>query len=59
VRHGFIAEKYAVLIDAFYSGATHRHIATEVKFEDGRRGSMEADLKIIDVKPSAVARKAA
>ena len=59
VRRGFIAQKYAVLIDAFYSGATHRHIATEVKFEDGRRGTMEADLQIIDLKPAVATRKAA
>ncbi len=38
VRRGFVAEKYAVLIDALYSGKTVQHIETQVKFEDGRSG---------------------
>ena len=50
VRRGFIAEKYGVLVDALYSGKTSQHIATDVKFEDGRRGRVEADLAIRDAK---------
>ena len=50
VRRGFIAEKYGVLVDALYAGRTSQFIATEVKFEDGRRGRIEADLKIRDTK---------
>ncbi|MBI5786130.1 MAG: AMP-binding protein, partial [Rhodocyclales bacterium] len=50
VRRGFIAEKYAVLIDALYSGKPHQFIETEVKFEDGRRGKVAADLRICDAK---------
>ena len=50
VRRGFIAEKYGVLVEALYSGKTSQHIATDVKFEDGRRGRVEADLAIRDVK---------
>ena len=50
VRRGFIAEKYAVLVDALYAGKTSQFISTEVKFEDGRRGRIEADLKIRDAK---------
>jgi long-chain acyl-CoA synthetase len=50
VRRGFIAEKYAVLIDALYGGKTVQHIETQVKFEDGRTGSVAADLKIADAK---------
>ena len=38
VRRGFIAEKYAVLIDALYSGKCSQYIETQVKFEDGRTG---------------------
>ncbi|KAB2924950.1 MAG: long-chain fatty acid--CoA ligase [Dechloromonas sp.] len=59
VRRNFIAEKYKVLIDALYEGKTNQYIETEVKFEDGRRGKVAADLKIIDVKTFPVARKAA
>jgi long-chain acyl-CoA synthetase len=46
VRRKFIAEKYAVLIDALYSGKTSQYIETQVKFEDGRSGVVAADLKI-------------
>ncbi len=60
VRRGFIAEKYAVLIDALYSGKAAQFIETEVKFEDGRKGKVAADLRICDVKTFPVAaRKAA
>jgi long-chain acyl-CoA synthetase len=48
VRRGFIAEKYSVLVDALYGGLTTQHIETEVKFEDGRRGVVAADLPIAD-----------
>ena len=50
VRRSFVAQKYAPLIEALYSGQTHCRIATEVKFEDGRRGTIEADIKIHDAK---------
>ena len=53
VRRGYIAEKYGVLVDALYAGRASQYIATEVKFEDGRRGSIEADLKIRDAKTFA------
>jgi long-chain acyl-CoA synthetase len=48
VRRGFIAEKYAVLIDALYSGKPSQYIETQVKFEDGRTGLVKADLRIVD-----------
>lgn len=50
VRRGFVAEKYKVLVDALYGGKTSQFIETEVKFEDGRRGKVAADLRIVDVK---------
>jgi long-chain acyl-CoA synthetase len=50
VRRGFVAEKYAVLIDALYGGKPSQFIETEVKFEDGRKGRVSADLVIRDVK---------
>ena len=61
VRRGFVAEKYAVLVDALYAGKPSQFIETEVKFEDGRRGKVAADLKISDVPtfPKGAARKAA
>jgi long-chain acyl-CoA synthetase len=50
VRRNFVAEKYAILIDALYSGKASQFIETEVKFEDGRKGKVAADLVIRDVK---------
>jgi long-chain acyl-CoA synthetase len=49
VRRGFIAEKYAVLIEALYSGKPSQYIETQVKFEDGRTSLVKADLRIVDV----------
>ena len=48
VRRGFVAEKYAVLIEALYAGRTVQHVETVVKFEDGRSGIVAADLRIED-----------
>lgn len=50
VRRGFIGEKYAVLVDALYGGKDEQFIETQVKFEDGRTGSVSATLKIMDAK---------
>ncbi|MDH5285160.1 MAG: AMP-binding protein [Betaproteobacteria bacterium] len=61
VRRSFVAEKYAVLVDALYGGKSVQHIVTQVKFEDGRSGTVAADLRIVDTPtfgPDA-ARKAA
>ncbi|MBB4842368.1 long-chain acyl-CoA synthetase [Paucibacter oligotrophus] len=55
VRRGAIAEKYAVLIDALYEGKSSQFIETAVRFEDGRTGSVSADLKISDAKTFAPA----
>ena len=49
VRRSTVAERYAPLIDALYNGSTRCHIATEVTFEDGRRGVVEGDLRIVDM----------
>ncbi|UCH50131.1 MAG: AMP-binding protein [Betaproteobacteria bacterium] len=61
VRRGYVAEKYAPLVDALYGGADHCEIETQVKFEDGRSGVIAADVKIRDVElvPPAEHRKAA
>ncbi len=59
VRRGFIAEKYNVLVDALYNGATEQFIETQVKFEDGRTGSVSATLKISDAKTFTPVGKAA
>jgi long-chain acyl-CoA synthetase len=60
VRRGFIAKKYAVLVDALFEGKSHQYIETEVKFEDGRTGMISANLAIATATVVPVsARKAA
>jgi long-chain acyl-CoA synthetase len=59
VRRGFIAEKYSVLIDALYGGKTEQYIETQVKFEDGRTGSVSATLQILDAKTLTPVKAAA
>ena len=49
VRRRIIAEKYQVLVDALYNNAQTCFISTEVTFEDGRKGEITADLKIVDL----------
>jgi long-chain acyl-CoA synthetase len=60
VRRRIIADRYAVLIDALYGEADRCHVSTEVTFEDGRKGSISADLLIRDASGGlAVAARAA
>lgn len=53
VRRGAIADKYGVLVDALYAGRASQYIETQVRFEDGRTGLVNADLKIIDAETFA------
>jgi long-chain acyl-CoA synthetase len=59
VRRGFIADKYAVLVDALYGGKAEQFIETQVKFEDGRTGKVSATLRIVEAKRFAAVRAAA
>ncbi|MGA8048717.1 MAG: AMP-binding protein [Burkholderiales bacterium] len=53
VRRGYIAERYAPLVAALYGGETSVHVEAQIKYEDGRTGSISADLKIRDAKTFA------
>jgi len=53
VRRGYIAEKYQSLVDALYEGRSSQYIETQVKFEDGRVGSVSATLRIEDARTFA------
>jgi long-chain acyl-CoA synthetase len=50
VRRNFVAEKYAVLIDALYAGKSSQYIETQVTYEDGRSNKVSAELVIADAK---------
>jgi long-chain acyl-CoA synthetase len=49
VRRGFVSERYAPLIHALYDGSSAADIATEVTFEDGRKGVLSARVIIRDM----------
>ncbi|MEI4472037.1 AMP-binding protein [Frigidibacter sp. MR17.24] len=48
VRRGVIAEKYADLLAALYDGSARVRTATEVTYEDGRKGVIRAELAITE-----------
>ncbi|HEY5896598.1 MAG TPA: AMP-binding protein [Burkholderiales bacterium] len=61
VRRGFIAEKYAGLVEALYGKDASVHVEAQVKYEDGRSGTYSADLRISDARtfaPAAAQRAA-
>ena len=59
VKRGFIGQRYQPLVDALYGGKSSQYIETQVSFEDGRKGVVSADLKIVDVKVFPAVKKAA
>jgi long-chain acyl-CoA synthetase len=46
VRRGFIAQKYAALLEALYSDRDHVSVEAKVTYEDGRTATVRADLQI-------------
>jgi long-chain acyl-CoA synthetase len=59
VRRSLIGERYAPFVRALYDGSTQATIATEVTFEDGRKGVINARVAIRDIGPPVVMEKAA
>jgi long-chain acyl-CoA synthetase len=55
VRRGFIADRYAPLIQGLYDGSQEASIRTEVTFEDGRKGILAGTVAIRDMTPHPVA----
>ena len=55
VRRRFIAEKYAPLIEALYSDADHVAVEAQVTYEDGRTGTVRADVKIREAEMAGAA----
>jgi long-chain acyl-CoA synthetase len=51
VRRRFVAEKYATLVEALYGSDDRVTVETQVLFEDGRSGTLKAELLIHDVAP--------
>jgi long-chain acyl-CoA synthetase len=55
VRRSFVAEKYAAVIDAFYSGGHAVELEAAITYEDGRQGVMKSRVQVEDVDARAVA----
>lgn len=58
VRRKFINERYEPLIEALYSDKTSQFVSTTVVFEDGRKGTIDADVTIRDVATETALRMA-
>ncbi len=58
VRRGFVADRYAKLVDALYSDMDKCAVETEVTFEDGRTGKIKAEVELRDVDVVAPVAKA-
>jgi len=56
VRRRFVAEKYAPVIDAFYSGGHAVELATLITYEDGRQATLKSRVSVEDVEAKATAR---
>ncbi|MDX8346469.1 AMP-binding protein [Cognatiyoonia sp. IB215446] len=59
VRRRIVDEKYSDLIEALYGGKSEIYTETEVTYEDGRKGSINATLAIRDAEVLTVAHKVA
>ncbi len=59
VRRRIINERYGDLIEALFDGRNNCFISTEVMFEDGRQGQIEANLEIRDAAVSEERSRAA
>jgi long-chain acyl-CoA synthetase len=53
VRRGYIAQKYAVLIDALYGDRDRVEVEARVTYEDGRTGVVRADVRICEAAAAA------
>ena len=58
VRRKFINERYEPLIEALYSDKETQFVSTTVVFEDGRKGTIEADVVLRTLPEKAPLRKA-
>ncbi len=49
LRRGALQEKYHDLLEAIYGGKRQAHVRAEVKYRDGRAGTVETELLVVDV----------
>ncbi len=49
LRRGALQEKYQDLLEAIYGGKREVRVSAEVKYRDGRTGTIETELRVADV----------
>ena len=49
VRRRFVADKYAAVIEAFYSGRDEVELSTTITYEDGRQASIRSQVQVEDI----------
>ena len=49
IRRRFVAEKYAAIVEAFYSGAEAVEVSAAITYEDGRKAVLRSTIAIADV----------
>jgi len=49
IRRRFVADKYAAVVEAFYSGAHQIELSTEITYEDGRKAMLNSTIAIDEV----------
>ena len=49
LRRGALHEKYQDLLEAIYSGRRQVRVSAEVRYRDGRTGTVETELRVADV----------
>jgi long-chain acyl-CoA synthetase len=60
IRRRFVTEKYAAVIDAFYSGEAEVEVTTEITYEDGRKATLTSTIVIEEIlEPAEPAREPA
>ena len=53
VRRRHVAEKYAPVIEAFYTGKASVELTTAITYEDGRQGTLRSTVHVEDVEEAA------
>ena len=49
LRRGALHEKYRQLLEAIYGGEREVHVSAEVRYRDGRAGTIETELRVADL----------
>lgn len=57
VRRGFVAQKYAAVVNALYDGRSTVQVETTMRYSDGRDVSVATELEIVSVPDAEVKQK--